>query len=137
LRELESEFERHGIAVRFIVIGNAGEAARFCAKFGDPSRCVPDPEKRTYRAMGLKSFGMIGFLTNPDLKGRRAENAAAGFAQDWGETKARNVRQLPGAALIDAGGVRWLYRSKHPGDLPPMRDMLKIAIERCGGRDQA
>lgn len=133
MRELESEFGRHGIAVRFVVIGTPGDASRFCAKFGDAGRCIADPDGTTFRAMGFEKFGMLGFLTNPELKKRRAENSAAGFAQDWGNTKARNVRQLPGAAILDASGhVCWVYRSKHPGDLPPMRELLAVAVERCG-----
>jgi hypothetical protein len=129
LRELESECEKAGIAVRFVVMGTPQEAARFCARFGDASRCVADPQKSSYAAMGLGKFELLRLFSDPELKRRRAENRAAGFAQDWRATKLRNGAQLPGAAVIDANGtVRWLHRGTHPGDLPSMQQMLQTAI---------
>jgi hypothetical protein len=131
LRELESEFADAGIAVRFVAIGGPEETAAFCARFGDPSRCIGDPDKRSYKAMGLEDFNLLRLFSDPKLKKRRAENRAAGFRQDWKATKLKNAAQLPGAALVDAGGVvRWIYRGEHPGDLPSMSEMLQIAKER-------
>ncbi|HTX59179.1 MAG TPA: peroxiredoxin-like family protein [Verrucomicrobiae bacterium] len=129
MRELDPEFQRAGIAVRFVTIAAQAEAAAFCGRFGDPARCLADPHKRTYRDMGFENFGWLGFLRDPELKRRRKENQAAGFRQDWKATKLGNAAQLPGAALIDSSGeIRWLHRGKHPGDLPPMREMLAIAV---------
>ena len=125
MRELEAEFASAGIAVRFFVIGTPEEAAKFCRRFGDPSRCLSDPDMTTYAAMGMGRFTLLGFVADRALKVRRDANRAAGFRQDWGETKYRNIRQLPGAAFVDRDGeVRWVYRGKHPGDLPAMREML-------------
>jgi hypothetical protein len=40
----------------------------------------------------------------------------------------RDSAQLPGAAAIDGAGiVRWIYRGRHPGDLPPMAEMIERA----------
>lgn len=114
-----------GITVRFVVIGTPEEAERFCARFGAGGYCLADPEKRTFKAMGFGDFNLLRFLGEPELRRRRAENRAAGFRQDWRATKLRNAAQLPGAALIDKDGIiRWIYRGKHPGDLPPMSAML-------------
>ncbi len=115
--------------MRFVVIGTPAEAATFCGKFGDPAWCIADPDKRTYKAMGFENFNLVRLFTDPDLKRRREENNAARFSQDWRNTKLKNGAQLPGAAVVDAdGNVRWIHRGKHPGDLPPMREMLATAI---------
>lgn len=128
MRESEAAFESAGIAVRFMVIGTADEAREFCGRFGDPSRCLPDPEKISYRAMGFGDYNLFRLFTDKALIARRNENRAAGFKQDWGATKLRNGAQLPGAAVFDASGeIRWVHRGAHPGDLPPMRQMLEEA----------
>ena len=114
--------------MRFVVIGTPADVAPFCSRFGDADRCLADPDKGTYKAMGLGDFNLLRLFSDPDLKRRRKENQAAGFRQDWGATRLRNGAQLPGAAAIDADGViRWIHRGKHPGDLPPMREMLAAA----------
>jgi AhpC/TSA antioxidant enzyme len=128
LRELKPQFAAAGITVRFVVIGTPEEAKAFCAKFGDASLCLADPKKETYKAMGLEQYNLLRLFTDKDLGKRRLENKAAGFSQNWGATKLANAAQLPGAAVFDASGeIRWVYRGKHPGDLPPMVEMLESA----------
>jgi hypothetical protein len=93
-------------------------------------RCVHDETKASYKAMGFDDYNLLRLFTDPALKQRRKENKAAGFSQNWGATKLSDGAQLPGAAVIDGDGVvRWLYAGKHPGDLPPMREMLAAARE--------
>jgi hypothetical protein len=129
LRGLEKQFDDAGIAVRFVVIGTPEEATRFASRFGDASRCLCDPDKRTYKAMGLENFNLLRLFSDPALRKRHAENKAAGFKQNWRATKLSNGAQLPGAAVFDSGGIiRWIYRGKHPGDLPPMTAMLQSAL---------
>jgi hypothetical protein len=127
LRELEKQFDDLGVAVCFVVIGDRAKADEFCGKSGMASRCVPDPSKATYRAMGFEKYGWLGFvLAEPALKMRRQENRSAGFAQDWKNTKLSDAQQLPGAAFIDKDGiVRWYHAGTHPGDLPTMSEMLQ------------
>ena len=92
-----------------------------------------DVDKRTYRAMGLEQFNLLTIFTNPALQKRRAENRAAGFTQNWKATRLADGAQLPGAAAIDAGGVlRWIHRGAHPGDLPPMAEMIESAQQALG-----
>jgi hypothetical protein len=126
LRELEAQFIDLGVAVRFVVIGDAAKAADFCGKQGMADRCIPDPDKATYIAMGLEKYNLLRLFSDKALIARRKENKAAGFSQDWGNTKLKDAAQLPGAAFIDAHGiVRWTYEGKHPGDLPTMSAMLQ------------
>jgi hypothetical protein len=130
LREFDQHHPGRAIAVRFITIGSQEKAEAFCALQGEAPLCIGDVDKRTYRAMGLEDYNLLKLFTDPALKKRRAENKAAGFSQNWGATKLTDGAQLPGAALVDASGVIvWLHRGMHPGDLPPMREMLERASE--------
>ena len=128
MRELEHEFERDGIAVRFVVIGDYEKMRHYCDKYGMSARCIPDPERQTYAAMGFGQYNLLKLFTDPALKARRKENHAAGFHQDWGATRLHDSAQLPGAAIIDRDGkLAWRHAGEHPGDLPPMTEMLEIA----------
>jgi hypothetical protein len=128
LREFERTDPHDDVAVRFITIGSQAKAEAFCGKQGAESLCIADDDKRTYRAMGLENYNLLRLLTDPALAKRRAENAAAGFSQNWGATKLRDSAQLPGAAVVDSEGIiRWVHRGTHPGDLPPIREMLGLA----------
>jgi hypothetical protein len=128
LRELDPQFAAAGIAVRFVVIGTPAEAESFASQFGDASRCLADPKKETYKAMGLEDYNLLRLFSDRKLGKRRLQNKAAGFKQNWGATKLANAAQLPGAAVFDANGtMRWVHRGEHPGDLPPMSEMLEHA----------
>lgn len=128
MREFDRSTPAGRVAVRFITIGSQAKAEEFCARQDAAPLCIGDEDKRTYRAMGLENFNLLTLFTDPALKKRRAENKAAGFGQDWGATRLADAAQLPGAAIVDASGtLRWLHRGAHPGDLPPMREMLERA----------
>ena len=130
MREFDQQHPGRALNVRFVTIGSQQKAEEFCALQGASALCTGDEDKRTYRAMGLENYNLLRLFTDPALKKRRAENKAAGFSQDWGATKLADGAQLPGAAIVDASGtIRWLYRGEHPGDLPPMREMLERAAE--------
>ncbi len=128
MRELEDEFERDGIAVRFVVIGDYEKVRRHCGEYGMSSRCIPDAAKETYAAMGFGQFNLLRLFSDPALKERRKENRAAGFRQNWAATRLGDSAQLPGAAIINRDGkIVWRHAGVHPGDLPPMHEMLEIA----------
>jgi hypothetical protein len=128
LREFDYLNPGRRTAVRFVTIGSQAKAEQFCAQQDAAALCIGDDDKRTYRAMGLERFNALKGLTNAALRKRRSENHAAGFSQNWGATKLNDAAQLPGAAIVDASGrIRWLHRGTHPGDLPPMADMLARA----------
>ncbi len=130
MRELDQDFARGGIAVRFVTIGSQEKAEEFCGRHNGGAVCLGDAGMRTYKAMGLSDFDLTKLKTTPELAARRDENEAAGFRQDWGATRIEDAAQNPGAAAIDADGViRWLHRGVHPGDLPPMTEMLAHARE--------
>jgi hypothetical protein len=133
LRESDYDAAKSGFAVRFVTIGSQEKAEEFCGRQDFATLCIGDETKASYRAMGLEDFNLLKLFTDPALKARRKENAAAGFSQDWRATKISDGAQLPGAAIVDANGkIPWIYRGAHPGDLPPMAEMLERATKSLG-----
>ncbi|MEO9170910.1 MAG: AhpC/TSA family protein [Candidatus Baltobacteraceae bacterium] len=129
MRELRQDFVQAGINVRFITIGSQKKAYAFCDEHNAADLCIGDPDKRSYRAIGLGDFNLLKLFSDPALRARRAENKGAGFRQNWRATKLQDGAQLPGAAIVDASGtIRWIHRGLHPGDLPPMQTMLETAL---------
>ena len=130
MREKRSEFARRGVALACVVQGTAAEAARFCRRHGVESLCIPDPEKQSYRALGLGRASLRELVfPSDDLKRRRAEAKQAGCSNKLGgaSQKHSDIFQLPGAALVAAGGtILWLHRGKHTGDLPLPDELLEI-----------
>ncbi len=132
MREKQTEFEKRGVALACVVQGTAEEAARFCGRQGVESICVPDPEKASYKAMGLGRASLREIIfPSTDLKRRRAEAKQAGCSNKLEGARQRHsdIFQLPGAALVARGGiVLWMHRGKHTGDLPLPDELLQI----CG-----
>ncbi len=128
MRESDYDAAKSGFAVRFVTIGSQEKAEEFCGRQDSAMLCIGDETKASYRAMGLEDYNLLKLFTDPALRARGKENAAAGFSQDWRATKMSDGAQLPGAAIVDAGGkLVWIHRGVHPGDLPPMADMLERA----------
>ena len=133
LREKLPEIETKGVHVALIVQGTAEEAARFCGGHGVQSACVADPEKASYRAMGLGRTSWKEILTSPDVRKRRGEAMAQGCRVSLRGTfqKHSDVMQLPGAALIARGGrVLWLHRGRHAADLPLAGELREIVARK-------
>ena len=133
MRELDDEIGKSGIAVRFVTIGSQRKAEDYCARHNPAALCIGDADKHTYKAMGLGDFDLTKLTTTPELLERRNQNQAAGFRQDWAATRIWDAAQNPGAAVLDANGiVRWIHRGRHPGDLPPMRELFAHAQTALG-----
>jgi hypothetical protein len=131
LREQTPELEKLGIQLTCIVQGDAQEAAEFCGQYQMAEKCIPDPQKETYRKFGLDraTWGSLLF-PSPELKKRRKENRAAGFnVSVKGSLKSHcDILLLPGAAVVAKGGrILWLHRGKNPADLPAVKLMIDVA----------
>ena len=133
MRETQSQFEKRGVALACVVQGTAEEAARFCGRHGVESLCIPDPEKESYRALGLGRASLREILfASPDFKRRRAEAKQAGCSNklEGARQKHSDIFQLSGAALVAAGGtILWLHRGRHTGDLPSADGFLQIVAK--------
>ena len=122
LREQTPELEKLGVQLACIVQGDAQEAAEFCGQYGMAQKCIPDPQKQTYRKFGLDraTWGSLLF-PSPELKKRRIENRAAGFGISVKNSLKSHcdILLLPGAAIVAKGGkILWLHRGNNPADLP-------------------
>ena len=134
MREKRAEFEKCGVRLRCIVQGSGEEAARFCGRYGLEEMCVPDPEKESYRRMGLgrTSWRKILFASDA-LRQRRTEARQAGCSNNLRGAfqKHSDVLQLPGAALMARGGkILWFDRGAHSGDLPGVEELLRVMERR-------
>ncbi len=136
MRERLTQFEALGVRLACVVQGTAEEAARFCARHGLERICIPDPDKESYRLIGLGRTPWRNILfASEALRRRRAEAKAAGCQNSLRGTfqKHSDVRQLSGAALIAQGGeILWLHRGTHTGDLPSADELLKVVRDRVG-----
>jgi len=137
LREILPRFSERGIRVGCVVQGTAVEMARFCGRHGVETICIPDPERESYRAMGLErtNWWRILFPT-PEGRRRRAAAKAAGCPISIEGTlqKHSDVLQLPGAALVARGGkILWVHRGSSPSDLPAPAELLsRVSGEMAG-----
>jgi hypothetical protein len=131
VRERLPDFERLGVRVAPIVQAAPADAARFCARHGLEGLCVPDPERRSHRAVGLGRTSWWSLLFPPaPMRARRGEARRRGFGPSLRGTLLRgsDVRQLPGALLVARGGrILWLHRGADPADLPAPDRLLEVA----------
>lgn len=113
-----------------VVQGNSDQMAIFCGRHGVASVCIPDPQRASYRAMGLErtSWRQILFPSK-EGKRRRVEARASGFPVSLEGTLQKNgdVLQLPGAALVGSDGrILWLHRGEAAYDLPPAHELVRV-----------
>jgi hypothetical protein len=128
-REREA-IEARGAQFVAVAQGTAAEAERYCAALGVTYRCLGDPQRDSYRAFGLPRGGFKEILLDPMRAGNQA--VRKGFKIGIRDSLRRHSDwfQLPGVAIVDrAGQLRYLYRSRHAGDLPPI-DAVFAALDR-------
>ena len=138
MRETLPQFLERGIRVGCVVQGTASEMARFCSRHGAEAICIPDPERESYRAMGLERTTWWNILfPTPEGRRRRAAARAAGCPISLEGTfqKHSDVLQLPGAALVARGGkILWLHRGSSPSDLPAPAEVLSRISAHTAGK---
>jgi peroxiredoxin len=138
---VEMQRERGAIEVRgaqliAIAQGTTADAERYCSALGVTYRCLGDPQRDSYRAFELPRGGFKEILFDPMRAGNQAMRK--GFKVSIRDSLRRHSDwfQLPGVAIVDrAGRLRYLYRSRHAGDLPAMDALLAVLddIERAAG----
>lgn len=109
--------------------GTGAEAARVARMLHLEYACLGDPERASYRALGLGRAGWWGLVVQPFL------DDPSGAARNVRDADLRasmsprsDVKQLGGVALIDRGGVlRYLHRAASPTDLPDTAELVERA----------
>ncbi len=128
------EIQNHGAQVVAVAQGTAAEAEQFCAKLGVTYPCVGDPGKDSYRAFGLPRGGIREMLIEPMRAGNEAVRKGYKISLRGSLMRHSDWFQLPGLALVDrAGIIRYLHRSRHAGDLPPIAQVID-AVAKLAGR---
>ncbi len=123
-REYDAVRRRGGELVA-IAQGTAAEAARFCHAAGAAYPCLGDPKKASYRAFGLPRGGWRELLLEPMRAGNQAVKQGNKVSLRGALRRHSDWFQLPGVAVVDREGiVRYLHRSRHAGDLPPVGEVL-------------
>ena len=127
--------EERGAQLVAVAQGTTAEAERYCAALGVTYRCLGDPQRDSYRAFGLPRGGLKEILLDPMRAGNEA--VRKGYKVSVRDSLRRHSDwfQLPGVAIVDRGGrLRYLYRSRHAGDLPPMDALLALLddVQRAG-----
>jgi len=119
LPTLHDRLAAAGIDLVCVVQGTEEETRTFWPFQEIP--CVPDPDKRSYKLIGLGRTSLFKIFFPVDaLKKRRAEATSLGCAMDNRGTALRNsdILQLPGYAFLDKGGkILLVHRGRHTGDL--------------------
>ena len=81
MRELDGDFARAGISVRFVTIGSQAKADDFCSRHNAAAVCIGDADKHTYKAMGLNDFDLTKLMTTPALLERPVSAASRRISQ--------------------------------------------------------
>ncbi len=116
-----------GAEVVAIGQGSSEEAERFCRSLGATYPCLGDPAKESYRAFGLPRGGWREIVLEPMRAGNQAMRQGHRVSIRGSLLRHSDWFQLPGLAIVDRGGMlRYLYRSRHSGDLPSNTDVLRI-----------
>jgi len=125
MQGLYGALESQGAAVVAIAQGTMDEAQRFCSRLGVKFPCLGDPDKDSYRAFGLPRAGWREMILEPMRAGNEAVRKGYKVSLRGSLMAHSDWFQLPGAAIVDtAGVVRYLYRSRHAGDLPAHSALL-------------
>jgi hypothetical protein len=121
VREAHPQLERLG--ARVIAVGTgAAYQAQHLMDTGMPFPCLVDADARLYAALGI---GRIEWRQWLNLGVWRDYLGALHRGSRPGRVTG-DPRRLSGVAIIDPDRhVRWLYRSRVPGDYPPIDTLVE------------
>lgn len=119
--------ESLGAQVIAIGQGTPEQAAAYCTRLGVSFPCFGDPGKIIYRNYGLPRGGWKEIFADPIRAGNMALRAGHRVSLSGSLLRHSDWFQLPGVAIVDRRGViRYLYRSRHAGDLPPICALIDV-----------
>ncbi len=122
---------QRGVQVVAIGQGTGSQAGQFCEKWGVDFECLGDPDRESYRAYEIARGGWWGvlfksLLSHPIRSIRLLlDGDRAGL-----RLEATDVLQLPGLAIVEAGGV---VRARHVAhtseDMPAPEEVFAMLDE--------
>jgi len=114
------EFQRRGARLVAVGQGTEDEAAHYCGKYAPGVPCLGDPDRSSYKALGLgrgKWWSMVvtPLWTDTRVAVQRIRRADLRASQ----LDASDVLQLGGVAIVDREGVlRFLHVAETTDDIP-------------------
>jgi hypothetical protein len=123
LRERETEFDRRGVRITAIGLGDRNYAKFFREETGITFPLLIDEERQAYRAVGLGSASLLHLVRNDNAMARRRARASGHRQHKLG----KNPFQL-GGTFVFAPGNRDLYAhlSKTFGDNASITELLEV-----------
>lgn len=135
MREGLAEFEKRGARLVAVGQGSEEETARYCGEYARGFPCLGDPDRSSYRALGLRrgdwwSVVVKPFFTDTRESLRLVRNADLGASQ----LEASDVLQLGGVAIVDRAGVlRFLHVAETTADIPSNEEICAALDALPGG----
>lgn len=121
-----AEFEARGAQLVAVGQGSEEEAGRYCAEYASGFPCLGDPDRTSYKHLGLERGDWWTTVVKPFFTDTR-ESVRLVRSADLAASQldASDVLQLGGVAIVDREGVlRYLHVAKTTADLPPNEEMF-------------
>jgi peroxiredoxin len=121
LRDAYQQFNERGVSIVTVGLGTPEDAEGFASWLKLPYPVLGHPDPEIHAEWGLGKASAVS-MVNPGLvtSGFRALKTGSIQGKPTGDPK-----QLPGMFLVDRTGiVRWARPGQHPGDNPPVEDVL-------------
>jgi AhpC/TSA family protein len=120
-----AEIEAAGASIVFVHSGTHAEAEAWFSKYGlSGAAQISDPGLDHYAAFGLGRTELLG-LFDPQVWVRGASCARS---HGFGPQSPTMMRQLPGAFVVQGGGVLASYRHGSPADRPDYLRLVQHGI---------
>lgn len=120
-----AEIEAAGASIVFVHGGTREDAEAWFSKYGlSGAAQISDPGLEHYAAFGLGRTGVLS-LFDPRVWAR---GAACAKAHGFGAQRTTMMRQLPGAFVVQGGGVLASYRHDSPADRPDYARLVRSGI---------
>lgn len=123
MRREKKSFDRLGASVVLVGLGSVEQTAAFKERFDVPFPMIADPEKRLFKAFGLKEAS-TGALLSAKMVFRGVAAMAKGHGMGVPQG---DVRQLPGVFIISTDGrILFSHHASGPADYPRSETLLSI-----------
>jgi hypothetical protein len=123
LREREAEFDRRGVRIAAIGLGDRNYAKLFREQTGITFPLLIDEERQAYRAVGLRSASLLHLIRNDNAMARRRARASGHRQHKLG----KNPFQLGGSFVFAPGNRdRHAHLSKTFGDNASIVELLEV-----------
>lgn len=122
MEQAHSDIVAAGLQNIVVAIGEPKHAQRYCPNLAPSARCLCSPDSSAYADFGARQG------TRQQLMGLQvfAKGIMAGIEGHKQGATTGDQKMLGGTFVIDAQGmVRYVHYDDHPGDYPPVAEVLQ------------